>query len=70
MHLDYLSCILTVISTLLVGRKHWGGLLVAAGNSVLICAIGWRTAQFGFIYANLFCIAVYGVSFRSWLKPT
>ena len=68
--LDYLSCLLTVLSTLLVGRKHWTGLVVAAVNSVLICAIGWRTAQLGFIPANLFCIGVYVFSLRSWRRDS
>jgi len=68
LRLDYLSCLLTVLSTILVGRKLWMGLAVAAVNSVLICVIGVRTAQFGFIPANLFCIAVYAVSIRSWRK--
>jgi len=66
--LDYLSCALTVLSTVLVGRKLWSGLVVAGINSVLLCVIGVRTAQFGFIPANLFCIAVYGVSLRSWRR--
>lgn len=66
--LDYLSCALTVLSTILVGRKLWTGLVVAAINSVVFCVIGIRTAQFGFIPANLFCIAVYGISLRSWLR--
>jgi hypothetical protein len=68
--LDYFSCFLTVISTLLVGRKHWSGLVFAGFNSLLICAIGWRTQQFGFIPANLFCICVYLVSFRSWHRDS
>jgi len=66
--LDYLSCILTVLSTVLVGRKMWHGLLVAGFNSLLICIIGLKTAQLGFIPANLFCIAVYGMSIRSWRR--
>jgi hypothetical protein len=66
--LDYVSCSLTVLSTVLVGRRQWTGLLVGSVNSLLICAIGWRTAQFGFIPANLFCIGIYGFSIRSWLK--
>jgi hypothetical protein len=66
--LDYLSCLLTVLSTVLVGRKMWHGLVVAGVNSVLICIIGLRTAQLGFIPANLFCIAVYGMSIRSWRR--
>jgi hypothetical protein len=66
--LDTLSCALTVLSTVLVGRKLWTGLIVAGINSVVICVIGLRTSQFGFIPANLFCIAVYAVSLRSWVK--
>lgn len=66
--LDTVSCALTVLSTVLVGRKLWTGLVVAGVNSVVICVIGMRTAQFGFIPANLFCIAVYAVSLRSWIK--
>lgn len=66
--LDYLSCLLTVLSTVLVGRKLWMGLVVAAVNSLLICVIGVRTEQFGFIPANLFCIGVYALSIRSWRR--
>lgn len=64
--LDYLSCCLTVLSTILVARKHWSGLLVAGINSLIICLIGLRTAQLGFIPANLFCIGIYAFNFRSW----
>jgi hypothetical protein len=66
--LDYLSCCLTVLSTVLLGRKQWTGLVVASANSVIVCMIGMRTAQFGFIPANLFCIGVYGLSIRSWIR--
>jgi hypothetical protein len=59
--LDTVSCALTVLSTVLVGRKLWTGLVVAGVNSVVICVIGVRTAQFGFIPANLFCIAEFAV---------
>lgn len=69
LHLDYLSCCLTVVSTVLVARKRWSGLVIAAINSAIICAIGFRTSQFGFIPANLFCILVYALSLRSWRKP-
>lgn len=65
--LDYLSCVLTILSTVLVGRKSWTGLVVAAVNSVIFCVIGIRTAQYGLIPSNLFCIAVYATSIRSWL---
>jgi hypothetical protein len=66
--LDYFSCILTVLSTILVGRKRWTGLVVAGVNSLLLCIIGLRTAQLGFIPANVFCIVVYGFSIRAWIK--
>jgi hypothetical protein len=69
-HLDYLSCLLTVLSTVLVGRKLWAGLVVAAANSILICLIGVKTAQYGFIPANLFCIGVYALSIRSWRRDS
>lgn len=68
-HLDYLSCALTVLSTVLVSRKMWAGLVVAGVNSALLCLIGLKTSQFGFVPANLFCIAVYAANFRSWVKP-
>jgi hypothetical protein len=64
--LDYLSCLLTVISTVLVGKRHWEGWLLAAANSLLLCVIGFRTAQLGFIPANLFCIVLYGYNVRNW----
>ena len=67
-HLDYLSCFLTVLATILLARKSWIGLLIATVNSLIVCAIGLRTSQLGFIPANLFCICVYGFSMRSWLK--
>jgi hypothetical protein len=66
--LDYLSCCLTVLSTILVGQKRWTGLVVASVNSVLVCLIGLRTGQLGFIPANLFCIGVYAFNLRSWVK--
>jgi len=46
----------------------WHGLVVAGVNSLLICVIGLKTSQLGFIPANLFCIAVYGLSIRSWRR--
>jgi hypothetical protein len=67
-HLDYLSCFLTVLATILLTRKSWIGLLIAIVNSVIVCAIALRTSQFGFIPANLFCICVYGFSMRSWFQ--
>lgn len=70
-HLDYLSCILTVLASILLARKYWIGLLIATVNSLVVCAIALRTSQLGLIPANLFCICVYAFSMRSWLnKPT
>jgi nicotinamide riboside transporter PnuC len=66
--LDYLSCVLTIVSTILVGRRCWEGWVLAAVNSVIVCLIGLRTAQFGFIPANVFCIGLYAVNLRSWRK--
>jgi hypothetical protein len=67
-HLDYLSCFLTVVATILLARKSWIGLLIAIVNSLIVCAIGLRTSQLGFIPANLFCICVYASSIKPWLK--
>ena len=68
LRLDYLSCALTVLSTVLVGRRLWQGWVIAGANSVLICIIGIRTAQFGFVPANLFCITLYVYNLLSWRK--
>jgi hypothetical protein len=67
-HLDYLSCFLTVLATILLARKCWIGLVLAIINSMIVCAIGWHTLQLGFIPANLFCICVYTLSMRSWFN--
>ena len=68
LRLDYLSCILTIASTILVGRRCWEGWALAAVNSVLICIIGLRTAQLGFVPANMFCIVVSAVNLRAWRR--
>ncbi len=68
LRLDSLSCALTVFSTILVGKRCWEGWVLAAANSVIICVIGLRTAQLGFIPANLFCIVLYAVNLRTWRK--
>ena len=70
LRLDYLSCVLTVISTILVGKRLWAGWALAAANSVIICVIAVRTAQTGFIPANLFCIVLYGINLRDWRKQS
>lgn len=67
-HLDYISCFLTVLATILLARKSWIGLPIAIINSLIVCAIGLRTLQLGFIPANLFCICAYAFSIRSWLR--
>jgi hypothetical protein len=66
--LDYVSCVLTIISTILVGKRYWEGWILAGINSAILCIIGLHTAQFGFVPANLFCIVLYGVNLRAWKK--
>jgi hypothetical protein len=66
--LDYLSCFLTVVATILVGRKMWTGLIVAGVNSLIVCVIGLHTSQYGFIPANVFCICINAFNLRAWLK--
>ena len=68
LRLDYVSCLLTIISTILVGRKCWEGWMLAGINSAIICFIGWKTAQMGFIPANLFCLVMCGLNLRSWRR--
>lgn len=68
LELDYLSCILTILSTILIGRRLWQGWVVAGANSVIICIIGVRTAQFGFVPANLFCLGLYTYNLFSWRR--
>ncbi len=68
--LDYVSCVLTILGTILLGRKLWQGWVVAAVNSAVVCVIGVRTAQFGFVPANLLCIALYTSNLVTWrLRP-
>ena len=55
-HLDYLSCILTILSTILVGRKLWWGLLIAAVNSLIVCVIGIRTGSLGLFRRTCFAL--------------
>ena len=66
MHLDYISCLLTVVSTILVGRRLWQGWILAGVNSLIVCVIGLKTAQIGFIPANIFCLAIYGYNMVNW----
>ena len=66
--LDYLSCLLTVLSTVLLGKKQWQGWVIAGANSIIICVIGMRTAQFGFVPANLFCLGLYANNLWNWRR--
>jgi hypothetical protein len=66
--LDYLSCFLTVVATILIGRKMWAGLVIAGVNSLVVCVIGLHTLQYGFIPANLFCICINAFNLRAWLN--
>ena len=66
--LDYLSCILTIVSTILIGKRRWHGWVLAAVNCVIICIIGIRTSQLGFIPANVFCLVMCGVNLRLWRR--
>ena len=66
--LDYLSCLLTVVATILIGRKMWTGLVVSGVNSLIVCVIGLHTSQYGFIPANVFCICINAFNLRTWLK--
>jgi nicotinamide riboside transporter PnuC len=68
LRLDYLSCVLTIASTILVGRRCWEGWALAAVNSVIVCVIGLRTGQLGFIPANVFCMVMSTANLRSWRK--
>ena len=70
LRLDYISCLLTVLSTLMVGRRQWQGWVVAGVNSVIICIIGMRTDQSGFIPANIFCLGLYGYNLMKWRSPS
>jgi len=69
LRLDYISCLLTVISTVLIGKRYWHGWVLAGANSVVVCLIARNTAQYGFIPANVFCLALYAYNIRSWRKP-
>jgi hypothetical protein len=69
-HLDYISCLLTIASTLMIGKRMWHGWLVAGVNSVIISVIGMKTGQWGFVPANIFCIALYVYNVADWRKQS
>ncbi|HEX5434649.1 MAG TPA: hypothetical protein VFY05_10460 [Candidatus Angelobacter sp.] len=69
LRLDTISCLLTILSTVMVGRRKWEGWVVAGANSAIIATIGLETGQWGFVPANVFCIAIYLYNIRKWRKP-
>ncbi len=68
--LDYISCLLTILSTVLIGRRMWHGWIIAGINSLIICAIGIQTAQYGFVPGNLVCIVLYAHNLSNWRPET
>ena len=66
LHLDYISCLLTILSTVLIGKRLWYGWILAAINSLVICVIGVQTAQYGFLPGNLLCIVLYAHNLSNW----
>lgn len=66
LHLDYISCLLTILSTILIGKRLWHGWIFAAVNSLIICVIGIQTAQYGFLPGNLLCIGLYAHNLSNW----
>jgi nicotinamide mononucleotide transporter len=68
LHLDYLSCALTILSTVMIGRRSWHGWLVAGVNSLIICWIGLHARQYGFIIANMFCLVMYAYNVQQWRR--
>jgi len=66
LRLDYVSCFLTILSTVLIGKKLWQGWIIAGANSIIICVIGMRTAEFGFLPGNLFCMGLYANNLWNW----
>jgi len=69
LHLDYVSCLLTVASTVMVGKRLWQGWILAALNSIVFCVIGFHTGQWGFIPANIFCLLIYSYNIHQWREP-
>lgn len=68
LRLDYISCLLTVLSTVLIGKRYWHGWVLAGANSVIVCVIARNTAQFGFIPANVFCLGLYAYNVWNWRR--
>jgi len=70
LHLDYVSCFLTILSTILIGKRLWSGWIVAGLNSLVVCVIGIQTAQYGFLPGNLLCIVLYAHNLSNWRPAT
>jgi hypothetical protein len=66
MYWNYVSCVLTIVSTVMVGKRQWSGWILAGINSVIVCFIGYQTRQWGFIPANIFCLVIYAYNIRKW----
>jgi len=64
--LDYLSCVLSIASTTMIGRRMWQGWIISVINSIVVCIIALKTSQTGFIPANLFCIVMYAFTISKW----
>jgi hypothetical protein len=60
-HLDYISCFLTILSTVLIGKRLWFGWIIAALNSLVVC---------GFLLGNLLCIVLYAHNLANWRPAT
>jgi hypothetical protein len=69
-HLDYISCFLTILSTVLIGKRLWFGWIIAALNSLVVCVIGVQTAKYGFLPGNLLCIVLYAHNLTNWRPAT
>lgn len=70
LHLDYISCLLTILSTILIGKRLWYGWIIAGVNSLVICIIGVQTAQYGLLPGNLLCIVLYAHNLSGWRPVT
>ena len=68
LRLDYISCVLTDNLYCFGRQKDVVRVIVAGVNSLLICIVGVRTDQFGFIPANVFCIAPHSYNLWTWRR--
>jgi len=68
LRLDYVSCVLTIASTILIGRRCWEGWVLSGINCLIVCVIGLRTEQLGFIPGNVFCMVVSAINLHTWRR--